>query len=109
MRIGDWSSDVCSSDLLARNRPQHEEAAGGIIGDRIPDANVPIGHPAVDDLDRWHDIFHRADHFSGRQVRMGQVPADDDSELKIGRASGRERGWQDAVVWGVWGICKKTK
>src|SRR3546814_12419046 len=29
MRIGDWSSDVCSSDLVAEAPPRRERAAGG--------------------------------------------------------------------------------
>src|SRR3546814_19480171 len=31
MRISDWSSDVCSSDLFRRNRPEHGAGAAVLV------------------------------------------------------------------------------
>src|SRR3546814_4516356 len=45
MRISDWSSDVCSSDL---RRLAHDEVAVGRIGDR-----------SVDELTHAHGAHHR--------------------------------------------------
>src|SRR3546814_9540999 len=36
MRISDWSSDVCSSDLPAGDRSAPDGRAGGAGGDRVP-------------------------------------------------------------------------
>src|SRR3546814_3347583 len=49
MRISDWSSDVCSSDLLHRQAGQveHEDAAGILRRDIV----VDVGVIAVLDLD----------------------------------------------------------
>src|SRR3546814_5747907 len=68
MRISDWSSDVCSSDLhtgqrLCRRRFQQRDADGGGGRRRVD------GHAGP-----WHD----------------EVPADDHHQ-QIGRASCRER------------------
>src|SRR3546814_2407632 len=63
MRISDWSSDVCSSDLLRRNLPSKpiavlEPAAGGF--------GAPFGEPAPERV----DLFLR---IAFDQERDGQV------------------------------------
>src|SRR3546814_3743345 len=42
MRISDWSSDVCSSDLDARDDAQMMELASNLVG------GVPMGTPVFD-------------------------------------------------------------
>src|SRR3546814_3027214 len=46
MRISDWSSDVCSSDLPLPRRFQHRLRHGGIDGDRLP-AGVVMQQPDI--------------------------------------------------------------
>src|SRR3546814_19523534 len=57
MRISDWSSDVCSSDLLGEarvvDRALKEDFAGGIFGDGFPEStelDPAIADVARDDL-----------------------------------------------------------
>src|SRR3546814_21083115 len=74
MRISDWSSDVCSSDLPQR------------VGDG---EDVLVAAPAqIDDDDlvlrhAGHDLFRRRQRMARFKRR--------DNPLKIGRASWRER------------------
>src|SRR3546814_1018402 len=54
MRISDWSSDVCSSDLLAHGRLGHGDAgqefdqAGGAAGELLKPLPLPIRDEARD-------------------------------------------------------------
>src|SRR3546814_19283996 len=41
MRISDWSSDVCSSDLVARDR-RLEPVVGGVIDERTADGVIDV-------------------------------------------------------------------
>src|SRR3546814_5911612 len=54
MRISDWSSDVCSSDLLGEarvvDRALKEDFAGGIFGDGFPESAEL--DPAIADVER---------------------------------------------------------
>src|SRR3546814_12637444 len=112
MRISDWSSDVCSSDLAD-------------IGDRV--LTIPVAAIAGG-IDRFgtHPAFERLEHRPARSRRqvhvevggerigvehvaendVGAGPAVD--RVEIGRASGRERGCQSVWVWVV-GVALKTK
>src|SRR3546814_2668528 len=63
MRISDWSSDVCSSDLVAA---QH---AGALLGRTL----CPRDHRARSSVNRLLDLFaaaarHAADALTGRRV-----------------------------------------
>src|SRR5438094_2577847 len=87
---GDWSSDVCSSDLRRRRRAAsqlHADGAGGggqddaLVG-MLPQAGVAL--PAVD------GVLEVADH---REAARGQACRDE-----IGRASCRERGTRQVVA-----------
>src|SRR3546814_2556918 len=85
MRISDWSSDVCSSDLLAA---RHLDAAalgrlarGGDLRRRHRGAVRPAG-VAVDALEPDRAVRHR-----GVEIGGGGKAA-------IGRAACRERGCQ---------------
>src|SRR3546814_7940021 len=81
MRISDWSSDVCSSDLQVDDVIHSSPAIGDIDGDGRPEAVVGGGN-----------YYNRGD---GRKVFAWHV--DDGSTVpgwpqsKIGRASCRER------------------
>src|SRR3546814_1876213 len=76
MRISDWSSDVCSSDLLARG-----ESGGDVRDfDLHPLRSAKAAVPAVPGDRRDGDQGHRAQE-ARRELGAGQ----------IGRASCRER------------------
>src|SRR3546814_4943309 len=107
MRISDWSSDVCSSDLVADLRRFARQAGGQ--GDADPDIFEPgeprpLGkRPAIGANIRAAEKGQREPRFpfgaaaavkiydvaAGRNV--GIVVSHDD---ETGRASGRERVWQ---------------
>src|SRR3546814_14954469 len=96
MRISDWSSDVCSSDLAV-------------------EANVATGYHAIEFLLWGQDLngtgpgagnrpasdFSTADCTGGSCERRGEylkvateLLIDDLKDMEIGRASGREGVWQ---------------
>src|SRR3546814_10202433 len=76
MRISDWSSDVCSSDLIAEGGI----AAGGKIG--IADiAPADQGQPAIGDPGL---VMHTAGERGGAQQHLEAAP-----QQEIGRASCR--------------------
>src|SRR3546814_8886047 len=83
MRISDWSSDVCSSDLLIAHQPARfvlEARAADLAGTAAHqhDRLVPrLLKPA-----QQHDLYQAADMQRGRR----RIEADE-----IGRASCRER------------------
>src|SRR3546814_4798904 len=86
MRISDWSSDVCSSDLVS----EVDESDGSIALYR-PDVavvtNISLDHKSLDEL---HGLFG---DFADK-ARVAVVNADDPESaplLEIGRASRRER------------------
>src|SRR3546814_19556646 len=68
MRISDWSSDVCSSDL------------------RVPGANVSLR-----DLRRWRDLRSPSRNRALRRLRQ----ADFDRTRRSDRADGREQAGGD--------------
>src|SRR3546814_10966266 len=80
MRISDWSSDVCSSDLLARAAQRREDAEAAGVGEEIEHARIPR---------------HRGD--GGPMVALVEEPAGLlplprlGQKAEIGRASCRER------------------
>src|SRR3546814_10143344 len=77
MRISDWSSDVCSSDLRARMREQQRAA-----GLQAPGASLSFAQGS-------HD-FESLDRGIGRGDRF-ETAHRLDQYLEIGRASCRER------------------
>src|SRR3546814_15883653 len=77
MRISDWSSDVCSSDL--RSSPMTDVAAGRYAGTRVhrvEDARLLTGRGTfVDDVDRpgmLHACFVRSPF---ARARIGEIDA----------------------------------
>src|SRR3546814_15620321 len=99
MRISDWSSDVCSSDLRphAGDRRQEDRAA--------PD---PLGHPArrraVPDRQRRGALAGGADQ-GDRRAGGGRRGG----AFEIGRASCRERVCQYVYISWVAVSLKKNK
>src|SRR3546814_1440160 len=87
MRISDWSSDVCSSDLLVRLGDDvvvGDDVAGRVDDEagaqRLRAARRRVGALAVEEI--AEELLERR---AGRELRnLGE----------IGRASCRERGWK---------------
>src|SRR3546814_1151881 len=100
MRMSDWSSDVCSSDLLTM---------ADLVGDqtyRITDISPVLGKPGVRDffnanrdafeLNEFDTLFDSAveDYAVSEDVAAGYLLGRWDSDtlrVKIGRAACRER------------------
>src|SRR3546814_13405631 len=85
MRISDWSSDVCSSDLLASQRdrvglPRHPVALPGLrdrTGDRaVPAAVRPLRHLGMDPARRAKGVM---------DVPPGAGPAEAGEVQLVGR------------------------
>src|SRR3546814_14604113 len=107
MRISDWSSDVCSSDLprTPSTAPRQSEIAAAWIDrhGRLPQGEMM--ESSIRPLDLWLRICHRVDgcdlmgHGMARDVEPLTTagcmqPALEMPTLEIGRASCRERVWQ---------------
>src|SRR3546814_19371934 len=91
MRISDWSSDVCSSDLLAAD-VEFEVAVG--VGLQLITEQVRLGNVA--------ERFVQARNV-GARLRLRAPPLHGEVQkarraLEIGRASCRERGCQYVYI-----------
>src|SRR3546814_17029923 len=114
MRISDWSSDVCSSDLVGRTaksaavRTIDGVAAGGF-------SSAQFTSPEDSLTTTIDDIRAAAERLQGQVIRTPLVPAARMSEVlgcelylklenlqrtEIGRASCRERGCQYVEIEG---------
>src|SRR3546814_19391333 len=107
MRISDWSSDVCSSDLIAPERRcdrgigKAKRAAGGDRGGRVLSVVRPleVGPVRLTPEDTAIDMEPAVDHLhavaraaGGRHLgQLGADVAGDPAGLEIGRASCREK------------------
>src|SRR3546814_16344527 len=106
MRISDWSSDVCSSDLLGRRGGEVEAGAGVLQRRFVGEADQP--HPA--DL-----ATHGGNGAVARNLHLAVVGGHEDRAVgalngKIGRASCRERVCQYVEISVVAvSLKKKTK
>src|SRR3546814_2028686 len=92
MRISDWSSDVCSSDLAGRFA-QRGDGEHGVIGCLAVDGDAAVGVVLWARLRALVVAQHR-DALCGeaaRDVEEGLVRADALVAVEIGRASCRER------------------
>src|SRR3546814_13558451 len=112
MRISDWSSDVCSSDLISA-LPQGAEGTGGTDGGQVVDAvggcdlrqfvrharaAGDAGHHPLGAFQNAMEDALGAAHFPqhvdiDRTLAAGNVIGASHM-LEIGRASCRERGWK---------------
>src|SRR3546814_12587182 len=84
MRISDWSSDVCSSDLtdIIMGEGAYERFYANADVKELLNTNYRIGGTSAD------------------ASILGQAGTDKEAALKIGRASCRERVCQDVVISG---------
>src|SRR3546814_14579306 len=91
MRISDWSSDVCSSDLRA-----------ALLNPAINPARDLAGH--IGDLTSFHDpddhFYFRAEYVTQLRVMTPRHITRPERyfAVKIGRASCRERGCQYVLI-----------
>src|SRR3546814_14930794 len=99
MRISDWSSDVCSSDLLARTTGTGLLTAAARIVDSdelTPQARRSLGN-LVADFARWRSNADTLPHPDLARLLLEEsgyvamLQADRSAEAKIGRASCRGR------------------
>src|SRR3546814_20000378 len=109
MRISDWSSDVCSSDLAARRRIRHPpdpvdrgrgspwrgRGAGGGRASAPRRTGRGVGQEP------------RSRGRGGLRSRAGERWPVPPGPGKIGRASWRERGWQYVAILVVTVYLKK--
>src|SRR3546814_15402124 len=100
MRISDWSSDVCSSDLYARSGAadatgrNDEFGIGQLLCDIARDNGESIPEQPTDDYDQqWQRIADDRDD-DQRNQDEGQREPDRQNEIEIGSASCRERVWK---------------
>src|SRR3546814_12522374 len=95
MRISDWSSDVCSSDLLA-------QAQTPGAWDLPPD-ELRRGAGETRVINRFLSNLKVAIQGSSRVIAVSYTTTDPPlsqqiANAEIGRASSRERVWQDVEI-----------
>src|SRR3546814_20907506 len=85
MRISDWSSDVCSSDLAALHRV-HPGGGGHVLVDNCVDAGSGVDHQAVD---VGGDLRHGG--IGGAKIELHVAPEEEvgvevaEEEVGVGR------------------------
>src|SRR3546814_6968184 len=92
MRMSDWSSDVCSSDLLALGTAFGDEVVVQARGDDAEAALVAIAALLATDMGEAPAAAAPAPLAATDPLRAGQI--------EIGRASGRERVSHDVDISG---------
>src|SRR3546814_15480194 len=97
MRISDWSSDVCSSDLAVSGRLRPDEFRTQAFIDRSAVAGLWLSALRVVEgvVGRWLDlraVAHQIGHDHPNAVLL--VVEHDRGAVEIGGASCRERVWQ---------------
>src|SRR3546814_5202231 len=90
MRISDWSSDVCSSDLRCATTPIEEPIHGSSRHHHAPRAAHPHDHGDRDRRLGAHHLDADQERLSARR-RLGPGGVSQDERREIGRASCRER------------------
>src|SRR5260370_25194356 len=73
--------------MMARGRSRladHEDPTGGIVRDRVYDADLPIGDPAVDDLETRRDAVGRLNHVGRGDAGACQPVLEDESDFGLG-------------------------
>src|SRR3546814_19334600 len=109
MRISDWSSDVCSSDLNGNGATRDTSVAMG-VSNGVGSANataVGVGNAIADDVAEYGSALGNYNSVNARGTALGNfnevygvgASAIGDTNLasgrEIGRESGRERVCQD--------------
>src|SRR3546814_12375558 len=114
MRISDWSSDVCSSDLreLAQSTARDDyEALLDAVRRRVAERRFALGVHIVEglfdplEIASGHSRLAEASILALAQAATAEFEAVHGKInggrlilLEIGRASGRERGWQEGEM-----------
>src|SRR3546814_14913474 len=117
MRISDWSSDVCSSDLARRHPPPHRPLGFvALAAQRM--TRRRIVETGAGGLDRQHERAIRTGAFHRRRLAVRRKPdrearpvlagIDGRALAQIGRASCMERVCPVVLISGVAGVIKKT-
>src|SRR3546814_4998670 len=79
MRIIDWSSDVCSSDLRTLHRTAEGDATFELIGNALADQlGVDLGLANLDDVQR-HVAARQVAQLLAQLFDVGTLLADDDA------------------------------
>src|SRR3546814_952125 len=100
MRISDWSSDVCSSDLMLIENIRAQRADI----ERLTEASHQAGDQTI--AERLAEQIVDIDEVLPRLINLIAIPGTTD---QIGRASCRERVCQDVSISVVAGSLKKQK
>src|SRR3546814_15788139 len=109
MRISDWSSDVCSSDLVANARIEGNSLIDVARITLAAGADAERSAPPVDSKFERNLIVGAKGHDPFRaEGEIGGI-AFADNVQEIGRASGRARVGQDVLVPVVGVSLKKKK
>src|SRR3546814_14415365 len=104
MRISDWSSDVCSSDLRGAETAIDRRDLVGM--DRDPASKAIAARAAAIGLEPCRVAEIGVERVDGSNPRRGRgIEAE---RAPIGRASGRERVCQYVSISGVAGSLKKN-
>src|SRR3546814_1037960 len=98
MRISDWSSDVCSSDLLEEIGVEDFGVGGGEDEAQLdrgmqPDRRASLVTPGHGEALAAAEL-RRDDHFHVREKPVWDLNRIGGAAVEVGRASGRERGCQ---------------
>src|SRR3546814_13127933 len=95
MRISDWSSDVCSSDLLGRRQARRREQAAGILLAHVVGEGLEALAAGGDEVLVEHPLAAVVTLEQPLVEQLEQpavaVEAHLEEEVEIGRASCRER------------------
>src|SRR3546814_12063556 len=104
MRISDWSSDVCSSDLLNRLLRQSGRRYIVLVNDfgavNIDAALIASHDGSTINLANGCVCCTMADGLAEALLRGLDAPVRPE-HIAIGRSAGRERGWQYVEISGV--------
>src|SRR3546814_10995842 len=105
MRISDWSSDVCSSDLPERAdlRLVGEEDVDMVLDQLAKGGTMAIDAERVGERQRHLAAGLAGDRRGLEERLLGQ------RRVQIGRAAGRGRGWQCVSILVGAGALKKKK
>src|SRR3546814_14752793 len=103
MRISDWSSDVCSSDLIMINPSLQRQFAGEILGGeggfhfsgvaRNRRSGIDIGAVEATQRERFRNALGRQEFLGRQRCSEGRITVEGRAveAVEIGRASCRER------------------
>src|SRR3546814_19215982 len=102
MRISDWSSDVCSSDLQLRGFGDGHEIARDVA---VRESDRAAGQDLL--VEQRHHAARAAQHVAEAHHREAGGGADLGTRSEERRVG--ERVWQDVEISGVAGSLKKKK